>query len=275
MTNGSIGSNCNGNTKRCNPSKLWCFTLNNYTEKEYTDIIDFFGSKHLYYIGKEVGTQGTPHLQGFVKFQFKCRPLETKDERLSKRIHWEKCRGNEQQNIDYCSKEGNMVTNYPQPKPIRTLDPSKLYTWQREIEQIILQEPDDRTIYWYWEEIGNVGKTTFSKYLSVKHGAVPIEGKKNDILYCAAMFDAPIYIFDFERSMEDFISYGALEKVKNGYYMCSKYESKPIVRNSPHILCFANFEPDTTKLSADRWVIKQIGAQKDIIENMSHSGVEC
>ena len=40
--------------------------------------------------------------------------------------------------------------------------------------------------------------------------------------------------------------------------MCAKYESKPICRNSPHVIIFANFEPDLDKLSNDRWIIKKI-----------------
>jgi len=59
--------------------------------------------------------------------------------------------------------------------------------------------------------------------------------------------------------MEEYISYGAMEKIKNGFYMSSKYESKPIIRNCPHIICFANFEPDYDKLSQDRWKVHNIG----------------
>ena len=103
-----------------------------------------------------------------------------------------------------------------------------------------------------------MGKTCFGKYLCANHGAIPIDGKKNDILYCCAEFESDIYIFDFERSREDFTPYGAMEKVKDGLYMCAKYESKPIIRNSPHMIVFANFEPDTEQLSLDRWVIKRI-----------------
>jgi len=62
-----------------------------------------------------------------------------------------------------------------------------------------------------------------------------------------------VYIYDIERSLEDHISYGAIEKIKNGYFMCSKYESKPIIRPCSHVICFANFEPNNMKLSVDRW----------------------
>ena len=49
-----------------------------------------------------------------------------------------------------------------------------------------------------------------------------------------------------------------LKKSKNGYFMCSKYESKPIIRNSPHVFIFANFEPDVKELSLDRWNVVKL-----------------
>lgn len=256
--NGSNGSKEVGNTKRLPASKNWCFTFNNYTEKDIKDIESVFGSNcDKFIVGKEIGEQGTHHLQGYISLTKKGRPMELG---LSKRIHWEKCKGSEQQNSDYCSKEGNviLIKGIKVKKPLKILAKDKLYKWQQDVETIIKGEPDDRKIYWFWEEKGCTGKTTFAKYLTHHYGAVPIEGKKNDILYCAAEHEADIYIFDFERSMEEFISYGAMEKIKNGYYMCSKYESKPIMRNPPHIVCFANFPPATHMLSKDRWVIKKI-----------------
>lgn len=247
-----------GNTKQASPALKWCFTLNNYTEIEYKEMLDQFSSnssKFSYIIGKEVGASGTPHLQGYVKFDKKQRPSALK---LSKRIHWESCKGSEEDNIKYCSKDGNYVTNMKVKRPLKILDKCKLYDWQKDIISIVEKEPDDRVIHWYWEDKGNVGKTTFAKYLSHHYGAIPVEGKKNDILYCCAEFESDIYIFDFERSMEEYISYGAIEKIKNGYFMCAKYESKPIIRNPPHVIIFANFEPDKLELSLDRWHIVKI-----------------
>lgn len=250
-----------GNTKtstikRVIPCIKWCFTLNNYTDKEYDYLkteLETLETKYI--IGKEVGENGTPHLQGYVNFIKKVRPLE---KIKNKRIHWEKCKGSEEANIKYCSKDGNYITNLKIKKPLKILKEEQLFEWQKEIINIIKEEPDDRLIYWFWEEIGCAGKTTFAKYLAHKYGAVPVEGKKNDILYCAAEFESDIYVFDFERTMEEYISYGAMEKIKNGFYMCSKYESKPIIRNPPHIICFANFEPNIDALSFDRWKIIKI-----------------
>lgn len=237
-------------------SKRWCFTWNNYPENAMNDIIKKLEILEAEYcIGREVGENKTPHLQGYISLKKKARWSEFG---LPKEIHWEKCKGNHKENYTYCGKEGNYETNILLAKPLKCLKVEQLYDWQLEIIEIIKGQPDDRKIYWYWEPKGNMGKTTFGKYLAIKHKAIPIEGKKNDILFCASSFPSEIYIFDFERSMEDFISYAAMEKIKNGFYMSAKYESTPIIRNPPHIICFANFAPNEEMLSKDRWVIKKI-----------------
>lgn len=259
MSNSDNSDGGLGNTKLTpkqeSDCKRWCFTLNNYGENDIENLKKVFHSDK-FIIGEEVGENGTPHLQGYVNFDKKKRLTALK--KIDNRIHWEKCKGSEEDNIKYCSKDGKYVTNLKVKKPLKLLKPEQFKDWQQDIIKIIEAEPDDRKVYWFWETVGNIGKTTFCKYLSAVYGAVPIEGKKNDILYCAAEFEADIYIMDIERSMEDYISYGAIEKIKNGYFMCAKYESKPIIRNPPHLLIFANFKPNIDELSLDRWVIREL-----------------
>lgn len=261
METSVLGNTINQNAKpqRVVPSKYWCFTAYNISVEELKILIGNFGN---YIFGEEIcPTTGKHHLQGYIEFESKTRPLE---KIKSKNIHWEKTKGSREDNIKYCSKDGKIHTNNKLWKPLKILDENKLYYWQKNILDEIKEDPDDRTINWYWEPDGNMGKTTFCKFLSAKYNAIPLEGKKNDILYCAAEYNSEIYIWDLERSMEEYISYGAIEKIKNGYFMCSKYESKPIIRNSPHIYIFANFQPDTSKLSKDRWNIIRIEKQPPI-----------
>lgn len=250
--------------KQVSASKRWCFTYNNYTEEHLVEIVEILTKNCFkYIIGKEVGEKGTPHLQGYITKSSAFRPFT-----LFKKFncHWEKCKGSEEENIAYCSKEGNFLTNKKIKKPIKILEESQLYDWQKWVLKLIEKEPNDRTIIWIWEPTGCAGKTTFCKYLSAKYGAIPLEGKKNDILYCAAEFESDLYVWDLERSMEEYVSYGALEKIKNGYFMCSKYESKPVIRNSPHVIVFANFEPDKSALSEDRWLILNIKESQEEVE---------
>lgn len=269
--NGSTGDRGEGNTKKTRAplAKYWQLTLNNYTDQQI-QVIEEKAKKYKwkYLIGFELApTTGTPHAHIFVQSETRIRI----DEKIKEfKFHWEKCSGGEDSNVNYITKEcDKCIGNIKIKRKPKILEDEQLYEWQKELVEIIKNEPDDRTIYWYWSKEGMTGKTTFCKYLSAKYGAIPLEGKKNDILYCAAEFETDIYIWDLERSMEEYVSYGALEKIKNGYYMCAKYESKPIIRACPHIIVFANFKPEINKLSEDRWKIKNIGQEEEEEELVS------
>ncbi|GAC77771.1 replication protein [uncultured marine virus] len=63
-----------GNTRQISPSKHWVFTCNNYT-KENIELICNDSSIKRYSFQEEVGDSGTPHLQGYLEFITKRRPL--------------------------------------------------------------------------------------------------------------------------------------------------------------------------------------------------------
>lgn len=92
--------------------KRWCFTLNNYTDNEYNHFIDI-PCKYLI-IGKEVGENGTPHLQGYIVFETNKRLSAVKRE--NNRAHWELARGDTASNVTYCSKDGNFLEKGVRPK---------------------------------------------------------------------------------------------------------------------------------------------------------------
>lgn len=257
---GSSGSEV-GNTKprRCNSAVRWSFTWNNYIKNEIDNFTKLLNEKCKGWIfGREIGSNThTPHLQGYIELKKKGRPIELFG---YKEIHWEVSKGTKEDNIKYCSKDGDY--EYKLFKPLKII--KDLYHYQQFIVDLIKKEPDDRTIYWFWEKIGNTGKTSLTKYLMYHYNACLLEGKKNDILYVASLNDAPIYIYDLERTMEEFVPYGALEKIKNGCYMSGKYESCTILRNSPHVIVFANFKPETDALSKDRWKIYNINKDKEL-----------
>jgi len=131
-----------------------------------------------------------------------------------------------------------------------------LYDWQQEIIDIFMAPVDSRKIYWFWEPNGNVGKSDFCLHCILKHEAVIYDSGKKDILF--AHKNATRVIFDLSRTQEGFVSYDAIETLKKGFCFSGKYESGMKVYPKPHIVVFANWEPDTTRLSLDRWVIKKI-----------------
>jgi len=52
--------------KQNSRARSYCFTLNNYTEEEYNEVVGTLKNYQYTAIGTEVGESGTPHLQGFV-----------------------------------------------------------------------------------------------------------------------------------------------------------------------------------------------------------------
>lgn len=240
----------------------WVLTWNNYKEedlKEFGDKLNDISKGYI--LGREIGENGTPHIQGYIELKKKMR--STAILKIQKHLHLDIAKGTKEDNIKYTTKDNNFISGgcfaYLEPLEIIT----KLFPWQIELENIAKQKPHNRDIYWIYNEKGNVGKTDFAKYLCYHYKAIPLEGKKGDMLYVASKFPSKIYIFDVERSLEDFLSYGGIEKVKCGLYMNAKYEGEPIIRNRPHIFIFANFLPDIKKVSLDFWKIYELENKHD------------
>ena len=241
------------------------FTLNNYTDSEFTQLLDSFADMK-YAIGKEVGEEGTPHLQGYVEFGKQLSLNQLK--KINNRMHIEKCRGNREQNRKYCCKEGNFVSTLPVPLNERLLNKYSdviWKDWQSRIIEIISREPDNRTVHWFYEESGNVGKSFLCKYLYLKHDALICSGKKDDVFNQVKIWldsqdeeSPPLVICDIPRSGYDFVNYGVLEKLKDGLLYSGKYEGGVCALDNMHVVCFANEAPLSGQMSHDRWDIQRI-----------------
>lgn len=140
---------------------------------------------------------------------------------------------------------------------------SLLRPWQQELLDVVMETPCPRKIHWLWENQGNVGKSWMTNYLGALHGATILTaGKKVDLTYIYATSPTKIVVFDLSRTNEtteeqrkhylDGI-YSLAEDLKNGRLVSTKYESKTVFFEPPHVVFFANFEPDYTKWSADRY----------------------
>lgn len=93
-----------------------CFTLNNYEQKDLDDFEKYFenNDKIIYgIVGQEIGENGTPHLQGFLHYN-----MEPKKGGINfwkaeipggQRAHFETARGTDEQNKEYCEKEGVFI----------------------------------------------------------------------------------------------------------------------------------------------------------------------
>ena len=83
--------------------KTWVFTINNYTEEDITFVMGLEVSKIT--CSKEVGEEGTPHLQGACTFYRNYRLKGVK--KLHDKAHWEM--GIASQDFNYCKKRGSEV----------------------------------------------------------------------------------------------------------------------------------------------------------------------
>jgi len=86
-------------------SRRFCFTWNNYPETAEHQIRTFHETRQAIYtiVGREIGENGTPHLQGY--FHLKARMGFRALKQIFPSIHIEKAKGNAEQNKKYCSKE--------------------------------------------------------------------------------------------------------------------------------------------------------------------------
>ncbi|MCP4991918.1 MAG: hypothetical protein GY928_39450, partial [Colwellia sp.] len=94
--------------------------------------------------------------------------------------------------------------------------------WQQELLKEIEASPDPRKIIWYYDPVGNNGKTYFAKWrYQLDPSTVVLQsGRSKDIYHILAKHAHEIktVIFDFTRSAKDGINYNVIESIKNGYF---------------------------------------------------------
>lgn len=267
-----------GNTKQQAGRIAWHFVLNNYTEKDYSNIIQKFSSKALskietWIVGKEIGEQnGIPHLQGYCRGSDKFRWTELK---FTERVQFIAPDGSMIQNLSYCAKDGKYETNYvgiiPKYAKKKTIKPIKIITdllpFQSEIEEIIKGPVNEGKIIWFHDSKGQIGKTQLVRYLNVKYG-IPFAygGKCSDIINIAfnnkkylECEESPCFIFNLPRTTDKHkISYNSMEQISDGAIANTKFEGNCFVFNQPHVIVFANCLPDYDSLTLSRWLIYKI-----------------
>lgn len=274
-----MGNTIPYNRKQISPSKVWCFTWNNFSSSDPEILVGALRQVEAEYVFQhEVGASGTPHLQGFVHFKKKVRPLAVFPE---KRIHWEKCRDKPPYNaaIAYACKvdtrAGDIWRNINLPltdeeraEQYSILKPEELTPWMYMILDIIKEKADKRTIHWFFEESGRMNKTAFQRYCMwhLRDEVMILGGKATDMLNGICQLQKagkkmPSVILINLPRVCDHISYSGLEQLKDGLFFSPKFEGGCIFMPHPHIFVFANSVPDITKMSMDRWRLYHISTQ--------------
>jgi len=144
------------------------------------------------------------------------------------------------------------------PPSIRQGEPRD---WQRELADELDAPADDRTCTFYVDSVGGKGKTWFQQWLvTTRPDSVQIlgVGKRDDMCY-AVDPDKSIFLVNVPRGGMEFLQYTVLEQLKDRMVFSTKYQSSlKVLPTNVHVIVFCNEEPDMTKMSEDRYVIRNL-----------------
>lgn len=134
--------------------------------------------------------------------------------------------------------------------------------WQKELEDVLLANPDPRKIQFIYGEKGGEGKSMLVKRWVKAGKAILINNKEADAAYALSFFKGSVIFIDLPRSMKDHTNWGLVEKIKNGLLFSGKYMSKQVVAQQDwHVVIMMNFMPPMDAFSADRYDIWEIKDQ--------------
>jgi hypothetical protein len=131
--------------------------------------------------------------------------------------------------------------------------------WQQHLFDYLAEEPNPRRIFVIVDPIGNSGKSFFVKnYCRLYPNTTVLlsNTREADMFYNASNYaERRVILLDISRSETQNINYGAIEALKNGFFVNSKYRSCSVDGPPPHLVIFTNSEPQYEALSMDRWYI--------------------
>jgi len=256
-----------GNTK-IPPSKnqvvnwTWTIPAEAFSVEELYELLSQKAKKFTFSLeqGKE---KSADHPEGYLHYQgcmslFHKEYFATVKNMLGAKAHLEQTK-DIMGSIRYCEKLDETHVDGPwnqNLKPLKTI--TVLRDWQLELRnELVGTEANDRTIVWIHDPVGGCGKSRFTKYMHIKYGALFItSGSAKDIAF--QWKGEKIVIFNLSRTKEGFVSYEALEGLKDGMISSPKYESCCKCFDSPHVVVMANFMPELDKLTKDRWDIRHL-----------------
>lgn len=248
--------------KQENKVQKVCFTLNNWTPAEYEAILEHGRNKCKFMVvGKEVGTNGTPHLQGYVNLVKRTRFTALK--KFLPRAHFEVAKGTDEQNLTYCTKQDKeaFVSGVPQragqrsdlKKPVKAIlegtpidrvalaYPIEYVKYHRGFDRLAAHTLKSRSIddppmtIWLWGKAGT-GKTRFAyeqlphEQVYMKDGTRWWDGYTQQQCILIDDFDGEWPFRDFLRVLDRYPYQG---QTKGGYVQI----------NSPIIIVTCEYPP--------------------------------
>lgn len=138
-----------------------------------------------------------------------------------------------------------------------------LYPWQESLRNM-LKTYDPRTVDVVFEQKGNLGKSSLSRYMMTYDDAeeIPYANDFKDIMrFAYDIGPKKIYLVDMPRALygEKLNQFFAgIEKLKSGYCYDDRYKFQRRLFNRPRICMFTNVKPNLSLLSKDMWKIWEI-----------------
>ena len=163
--------------------------------------------------------------------------------------------------------------------PININIPS--FSWQKDLMTRLESPADNRSIIWYYDPIGNTGKSYLCKYLVnyfPEHYYVARQ-VGNSYHFSTVISNAlssrwtgHCLFLDIPRSTDITSIYSSIEEVKDGVITSLKYNGATTIFDNSHVVILSNFLPDTEKMSADRWRIYELYRQDtDVFASPYHN----
>lgn len=239
-----------------NKHRCYQFTWNNYTEEDIEHLKQVKGVKYCLF-GREVGKEGTPHLQGMIVFE-NPRSWDAVRTRIFKNNHIEVAKSMAALR-QYCKKDGDIVEWGQQPEQGRRVDiedmveqvqqgakakdlwkrnPTLMTQYHRSFERCRYDMLEDRTeapkVHWFWGGTGT-GKTRTafesSESCYIKDGTKWWDGYFQQESIIIDDFDGQWPYRDLLRLLDRYPYSG---QVKGGY----------VKVNSPNIYITCEHKPD-------------------------------
>ena len=258
--------------------------------KNKTSVDDFVGQL-------EIGTENAiPHYQLAISTKATCtkkKVLESLEEKIEGHINVD-IQFNFEEMKNYCLKESRFISeeysgkiykhqwemDFLERKPQLKKVLKDPFEWQKFLkEQVIEKNPDDRTVDWIIDPIGNTGKSSFARaYVS----NLPTDGilmkidnldrmeltliKKIEDYRKKYYKDPKVLFFDFPRASDStkiILATALMEDAKSGHLETTfSGNHREIEISDVHVVVLSNNAPDLSVLSVDRWRLWRLGGQQ-------------
>lgn len=138
--------------------------------------------------------------------------------------------------------------------------------WQARQKEIMDGPAHPDHIDWIYDPVGLAGKSFFAKHMGMYEGTfVTTTG---NVYHVATQLQKVIeqspesvlaVIFNFTRQKECHKVYDAIEALKDGMVSTQKYRGETLyLKETPHVVVFANYLPHLHHISARKWNLKII-----------------